>query len=88
MQGKQEFIGEASRTIVYTLGFTAKTYLFGPVADNPSGLIKKVDVDSTTSNMLNKGNAEVPRTPDRSMVSRERKTPSIQSSLHSSRQPC
>ena len=36
---------ETRRTIVYTLGFTAKTYLFGPVADNPEGLIKKVDVD-------------------------------------------
>ena len=42
-----------------------------------------------TSNILNnKGKEEVHRTPDRSMVSRERKTPSIQSSLHSSRQPC
>ena len=36
---------ETRRTIVYTLGFTAKTYLFGPVADDPAGLIKKVDVD-------------------------------------------
>ena len=39
---------ETRRTIVYTLGFTAKTYLFGPVADNPEGLIKKVDVDYYT----------------------------------------
>ena len=31
--------------MIYTLAFTAKTYLFGPVADNPEGLIKKVDVD-------------------------------------------
>ena len=36
---------ESRRTIIYTLAFTAKTYLFGPVADNPEGLIKKVDVD-------------------------------------------
>ena len=36
---------ESRRTIVYTLSFTAKTYLFGPVAENPEGLIKKVDVD-------------------------------------------
>ena len=36
---------ETRRTIIYTLGFTAKTYLFGPVADDPAGLIKKVDVD-------------------------------------------
>ena len=31
--------------MIYTLAFTAKTYLFGPVADDPAGLIKKVDVD-------------------------------------------
>ena len=36
---------DTRRTIIYTLAFTAKTYLFGPVADNPEGLIKKVDVD-------------------------------------------
>ena len=36
---------ESRRVIIYTLSFTAKTYLFGPVADNPEGLIKKVDVD-------------------------------------------
>ena len=36
---------DSRRTIVYTLSFVAKTYLFGPVADNPEGLIKKVDVD-------------------------------------------
>ena len=36
---------DTRRIIVYTLAFTAKTYLFGPVADNPEGLIKKVDVD-------------------------------------------
>ena len=36
---------ESRRTIIYTLSFVAKTYLFGPVADNPEGLIKKVDVD-------------------------------------------
>ena len=40
---------ESRRTIVYTLSFTAKTYLFGPVADDPAGLIKKVDVDYYTS---------------------------------------
>ena len=40
---------ESRRTIIYTLSFTAKTYIFGPVADNPEGLIKKVDVDYFTS---------------------------------------
>ena len=40
---------DTRRVIVYTLAFTAKTYLFGPVADNPEGLIKKVDVDYYTN---------------------------------------
>jgi hypothetical protein len=33
------------RALIYTLNFTAKTYLFGPVADTTDGLIKKVQVD-------------------------------------------
>ena len=33
------------RALIYTLNFTAKTFLFGPVADSASGLIKKVQVD-------------------------------------------
>ena len=40
---------DSRRIIIYTLSFTAKTYLFGPVADDPAGLIKKVDVDYYTS---------------------------------------
>ena len=40
---------DSRRIIIYTLSFTAKTYLFGPVADNPEGLIKKVDVDYYTN---------------------------------------
>ena len=35
--------------LIYTLQFTAKTYLFGPVADTPEGLIKKVQVDYHTT---------------------------------------
>ena len=35
---------EEKRVIIYTLDFTAKTYLFGPVADNSEGIIKKVQV--------------------------------------------
>jgi len=34
------------RALIYRLQFTAKTYLFGPVADNPEGLIRKVIVDN------------------------------------------
>ena len=37
------------RALIYTLNFTAKTYLFGPVADTPEGLIKKVQVDYHSS---------------------------------------
>ena len=37
------------RALIYTLNFTAKTYLFGPVADTPDGLIKKVQVDYYSS---------------------------------------
>jgi hypothetical protein len=33
------------RTIIHTLRFTAKTHLFGPVAETADGLIKKVIVD-------------------------------------------
>lgn len=36
---------DSRRTIIHTLRFTAKTYLFGPVADSTEGLIKRVDVD-------------------------------------------
>lgn len=37
------------RALIYTLQFTAKTYLFGPIADNPEGLIRKVIVDTYTN---------------------------------------
>jgi hypothetical protein len=33
------------RVLIYTLQFTAKTYLFGPIADSTEGLIRKVQVD-------------------------------------------
>ena len=34
------------RALIYRLQFTATTYLFGPIADNPEGLIRKVIVDN------------------------------------------
>lgn len=34
------------RSLIYTLNFTAKTYLFGPISDSSSGLIRKVQVDT------------------------------------------
>jgi len=33
------------RALIYTLSFTAKTYLFGPIANTTDGLIKKIQVD-------------------------------------------
>lgn len=37
------------RILIYTFNFTAKTYLFGPIADSTDGLIRKVQVDYYTS---------------------------------------
>ena len=34
------------RALIYTLRFSAKTYLFGPVAETSEGLIKKVQIDT------------------------------------------
>ena len=36
------------RALTYTLNFTCKTYLFGPIANNSEGLIKKVQADYYT----------------------------------------
>lgn len=33
------------RSLIYTLQFTAKTYMFGPIASSTDGLIRKVQVD-------------------------------------------
>ena len=42
---------EEKRVIVHNLQFTAKTYIFGAIADNSEGLIRKVQVDyHTTTN--------------------------------------
>ena len=40
---------DTRRALIHTLQFTAKTYLFGPVADTTDGLIRKVQVDMYTS---------------------------------------
>ena len=36
---------QTRRALIYTLRFTAKTYLFGPVAESSDGLIRKVQAD-------------------------------------------
>lgn len=33
------------RLLIYTINFTAKTFMFGPVAETSDGLIKKVQID-------------------------------------------
>jgi|TARA_R100000482_G_scaffold102377_1_gene45392 hypothetical protein len=42
-----EYEGDFStrRVLTYTLNFSVKTYLFGPIADSTDGLIRKVQVD-------------------------------------------
>ena len=37
---------QTRRALIYTLRFTAKTYLFGPISDTTDGLIRKVQVDT------------------------------------------
>jgi len=37
------------RALIYTLSFTAKTYLFGPIAESSDGLIRKVQIDMYTN---------------------------------------
>lgn len=48
---REDYEGDynSRRTLIHTLSFTAKTHLFGPVADSAEGLIKKVTVDSYSS---------------------------------------
>jgi hypothetical protein len=47
IQFQDNYIGgfDEKRTLIHTLNFTAKTALFGPVANSTDGLIKKVQVD-------------------------------------------
>ena len=47
------------RALIYTLSFTAKTYLFGPVADSTDGLIRKVQVDYSTDTNTKNAKREV-----------------------------
>jgi hypothetical protein len=37
------------RVLIYTFNFTAKTYMFGPIAESTEGLIRKVQVDYYSS---------------------------------------
>ena len=50
---------DTRRALIHTLQFTAKTYLFGPVADSSDGLIRKVQVDMYTSTDVKTAKREV-----------------------------
>ena len=54
------------RALIYTFNFTAKTYLFGPIADTTDGLIRKVQVDyySSTDTQTAKREMRYTVTPD------------------------
>ena len=39
---------DTRRALIHTFKFTAKTYLFGPIADSSDGLIRKVQIDMYT----------------------------------------
>lgn len=47
------------RALIYTLQFTAKTYLFGPISDSTEGLIRKVQVDMYSNTNINTAKREV-----------------------------
>ena len=47
------------RAMITTITFTAKTYMFGAIADTPDGLIKKVQVDYFTDTDKSRARREV-----------------------------
>lgn len=49
IQDEYEGNFQERRALIYTLSFTASTYLFGPIADGSDGLIRKVQVDYYTN---------------------------------------
>lgn len=52
---RDDYEGDYSsrRNIIYTLNFTAKTYIFNEIPENNQGLIKKVQVDYSTDAIKN-----------------------------------
>ena len=50
---------QTRRALIYTLRFTVKTYLFGPIADSTDGLIRKVQVDTYTNTNTNTATREM-----------------------------
>jgi len=58
---QDEYEGNFSqrRALIYTLSFTANTFLFGPVSDSSDGLIRKVQVDYYTDTDVDTAKREV-----------------------------
>ena len=61
IQMSDEYEGsyDSRRILIYTLNFTAKTYIFGPVADSTDKLIKKVQVDYYTNTNIKNSSREL-----------------------------
>lgn len=66
IQDEYEGNFQERRALIYTLTFTASTYLFGPIADGSDGLIRKVQVDyhSNTNRATSKREARYTVEPD------------------------
>ena len=47
------------RALIYTLNFTAKTYLFGPVSDKTDEIIRKVQVDQYSTTDVSTATREI-----------------------------
>jgi len=58
---RDDYEGDFStrRILLYTLQFTAKTYLFGPISDSTESIIKKVQVDMYSSTDVQTAKREV-----------------------------
>jgi len=59
MQDDYEGDFTVRRALIYTLRFTAKSYLFGPIADSTEGHIRKVQVDMYTDTNIQTAKREV-----------------------------
>jgi hypothetical protein len=66
MQDDYEGDFTVRRALIYTLRFTAKSYMYGPIADSTEGLIRKVQVDmySDTNTQTAKREVRYTVTPD------------------------
>lgn len=47
------------RALIYTLQFTAKTYMFGPIAESTDGLIRKVQIDTYSDSNISTARREM-----------------------------